>query len=175
MSSLSSPSRRRLAGPPWLPRPPPCPSLYGRPLPLFNLGYNRNLEPLFSPPPLILAVDRYRVPRPGSPPPVPINRPHRSPSITAPFPLLTLLSRASSRALSVVEAPLPSVPIVSPLRSRPSFGEPCAGLAFVPSPRPPSPASHSRRCATCRPCTATAPVSCRSGPPWTRVHRRSTT
>jgi hypothetical protein len=175
MPSPSSPSRRRLAVPPWLRRPPPRPSLYGRPLPLFNLGYNHKLEPLFSPPPLFPAAGHYRVPRPGTPPLGPINRPRRSPSITAPSPLITLLSRASSRALSVAEAPPPSVAIASPLRCRPRFSEPYGGIAFVPSPHPTSTVSRSRRCAVCQQCAFAATVPHCFGPPWTRVHRQSTT
>jgi hypothetical protein len=134
---------------------PSRPSLYGQPLPLFNLGYNRNLEPLFSPPSLIPAANRYQVPHPGAPHPGPINRPYRSPSITAPSPLITLLSHT----LSVTIAP--------PLRYRPSFGAPCTGLAIVPSTRSPSSASRSHRCVMCRPCDAADSVPRCSGPPWT--------
>jgi hypothetical protein len=46
LHSASPPHRAAMAT-----APSPMPqSLYGRPLPLFNLSYNHNLQPLFPPP-----------------------------------------------------------------------------------------------------------------------------
>jgi hypothetical protein len=70
--SLSSTTRRRLVEPPWLSRLPRAPSLYGRPLPLLNLGYNHNLQPLFPPP-----FNSRRRPLPSSPPRCSFPRPYK--------------------------------------------------------------------------------------------------
>jgi hypothetical protein len=134
-SSSSAPPPRRAAMAA-VPSPTP-PSLYGQLLPLLNLGYNRNLQPLFPPPPLIPTADRYRVPRHVAPSFGPINRPH-CPRSSPHLPHLTLLlSQSPSTAVpellsTAISLSLPGCHTIARAPVRPELGSPCSPLSIVP-------------------------------------------